>query len=45
MSKLFQTIIGILIFLVFIYAVIQITNERNRESSYPNADCETSIWP
>lgn len=39
------TIIGILIFIVFIWAVISITNEKYSESSCPNADCYTDIWP
>ena len=45
MNDFLKTIIGILIFVLFIMAVISITNERNCGSSCPEADCYTEIWP
>jgi len=45
MNDLFKTIIGILIFVIFILAIDSISNERYRESSCPEADCYTEIWP
>jgi len=45
MNDFLKTILGIVIFTIIIVAIISITNERNRESSCPEADCYTEIWP
>ena len=45
MGDLLKTILGIIIFVIFIIAVNSISNEKYRESSCPEADCYTEIWP
>jgi len=45
MNNFSKTILGIIIFIIFIVAVLKITNSRNEISSCPEADCYTEIWP
>lgn len=45
MNDLLKTILGIAIFVIFICAITSISDERNRESWCPEADCYTEIWP
>jgi len=45
MNDFLKTILGIIIFVIFIVAIISIADEKNKESFCPEADCYTEIWP